>query len=188
MPSPPKKFESKSLPKQIHHVTTTEDPLNNLPFMCQPEVRKAKKEILIKERSPTRDQPLHQDLDIFEQNIIGLPSAEKTDKSEKPERTVSPVARQPSPSFKLMVQNVDDPGGTFRKTIPKFGRRASHAVSEAHRLRNRTRVIEGNRKYCDAKETKDLKNRRSTDQAPSFIVLNEPCKQNKWMKPSWYDP
>lgn len=181
-PKPPvnvsdNKFESNPLIKNIH-----EPILEDLSFLCQPEVRRAKKEMLIKERQAYKEPATN----TMDTTFSGGPTDDlKANKSALPPASArgEPLkSRNASPSFKLTVKNVDDPGGTFKKTTPKFGRRASIG-KEAHRLRNRTKIIEGNREYV---EPMPDHRRKSTRDGPSFIVLNEPCKQSKWMKPLWY--
>lgn len=166
--------------------------LENLPFQCQPEVRRAKNDLLLKKRSPPRTMQL----ETITSHVIGAPSDELTNKTSNKEPL---QAKSSSPTFKLTVQNVDDPGGTFiKKPTPKFGRRAStlggQHVSDAQRIRNRTRIIEGNRQYPDTHQhilgggqNKKPASKSPSDVSPSFIVLNEPCTQTKWMKSSWYD-
>lgn len=166
--------------------------LENLPFQCQPEVRRAKNDLLLKKRSPPRSMQL----ETITSHTIGEPSDELTNKASNMELL---KAKSPSPTFKLTVQNVDDPGGTFiKKPTPKFGRRAStlggQHVSDAQRIRNRTRVVEGNRQYPDTyqhilggSQNKKTPTKMPSEISPSFIVLKEPCKQTKWMKSSWYD-
>lgn len=169
--------------------------LENLPYQCQPEVRRAQNDLLLKKRTLTTTRPINV-VDTMSIDVMGNASDEMTNKhgvikSMKNEST--------SPTFKLTVENVDDPGGTFiKKPTPKFGRRASTTtlggqhISDAQRIRNRTRVIEGNRNYPDTHNhilgIGGKTNRQNTNElSPSFIVLNEPCKQTKWMKSSWYD-
>lgn len=180
-----KRFEPNSLSKNVH------DPnLEDLPFMCQPEVRRAKQDLLIKKRSPRKEINNNLVEKTFEKDFFGSPTNDlKSNNSAalKSPRSSIGKSRNTSPSFKLTVQNVDDPGGSFKKKLsPKFGRRASKDVKrgkDSHNIRNQTKVIEGNRNYIVDNKTRKEKN----GEAP-FVVLNEPCKQNKWMKQSvWYD-
>lgn len=190
--SPPAKSIIPS--KNIH---SPPQPLNldleNLPYQCQPEVRRAQNDLLLKKRIPS-SRPIN--VDTITEHVMGSASDEMTNKTSS---VISSMKnKSTSPTFKLTVENVDDPGGTFiKKPTPKFGRRASTTtlggqhISDAQRIRNRTRVIEGNRNYPDThnhilgggKNSKQNTNEIS----PSFIVLKEPCKQTKWMKSSWYD-
>ncbi|XP_037043311.1 uncharacterized protein LOC119079478 isoform X2 [Bradysia coprophila] len=179
-----KKFEPNS--RNVH------DPnLEDLPFMCQPEVRRAKQDLLIKTRSPRKEINNNFDEKTFQQDFMGSPTDDlKSNNSAalKSPRHASVKSRNISPSFKLTVQNVDDPGGSFKKRpSPKFGRRASKDVKprkdSSHKIRNQTKVVEGNRDYIF-----DNKVPRDRNENPPFVVLNEPSKQNRWMKQSvWYD-
>lgn len=162
--------------------------------MCQPEVRKAKQDLLIKKRSPRKEINNNNDNfteTTFEKNFVGSPTDDlkcNNSAASKSPRNSFIKSRNKSPSFKLTVENVDDPGGSFKKKLsPKFGRRASKDVKrgkDGHKIRNQTKVIEGNRDYIiDNKTTL-----RDRNEQPPFVVLNEPCKQNRWMKHSvWYD-
>lgn len=176
------KFEPNHLTKNVH------DPnLEDLPFMCQPEVRRAKQDLLLKKRNARNEINNNVVEKTFQKDFIGSPTDDlRSNKSVAP---VSPRAksRNTSPSFKLTVQNVDDAGGSFKKKVsPKFGRRASKDVKRAkdsHKIRNQTKVIEGNRDYFIDNKTVKVR-----DDEPPFVVLKEPSKQNRWMKQSvWYD-
>lgn len=189
------------IPANNVHEATVED----LPFLCQPEVRRAQKELLIKERLDFKE-PAFPKSEKFEislaaaGDVVELKTA--PNRSRPPASARGEPTRDVSPSFKLTVKNVDDPGGTFKKTSPKFGRRSSINAaaaaagnrSTAHKMRNRSKVIEGNREYSAAPAGiksygtvgDPSRNRSNNWMEPSFIILNEPCKQSKWMKPSWY--
>lgn len=179
-----KKFEPNALLKNVH------DPnLEDLPFMCQPEVRRAKQDLLIKKRSPRKEINNNFSEKTFEGEVIGPPADDlKSNNSaafRSPRRRSSVRSRNASPSFKLTVENVDDPGGSFqkKKVSPKFGRRASRDVKrgkDSHTIRNQTKVVEGNRDY--------IVGGNKTQEQPPFVVLKEPNKPNRWMKQSnWYD-
>lgn len=168
--------------------------LENLPFLCQPEVRKAKKELLIKEHSPPRKEISNfSSTGTIEKNI-SMPPDKSTVKSGNVSRRSSIKSRNASPTYKLLVENVDVPKGSFKKPTPKFGRRKSvdsGAGKDAHKLRNRSKIIEMNPNYLKDNSSINKNVIFSQDKnyknIPSFIVLNEPCKQSSWMKPSWYD-
>lgn len=157
--------------------------------MCQPEVRRAKQDLLLKNRSPRKEINNNLTEKTFQKDFVGSPTNDlQSNKSAAPKspRNSSVKSRNTSPSFKLTVQNVDDPGGSFKKKLsPKFGRRASRDVKrgkDSHKIRNQTKVIEGNRDYIIDNNT------RARNEQPPFVVLKEPCKQNRWMKQSvWYD-
>lgn len=165
--------------------------------MCQPEVRRAKQDLLIKERISRKDvfyQPTP--LDTVHHPIDSYPSSNHPVISpDLPNHPSHNNRRSSSPKFKLTVKNVDDPGGNFKKTTPKFGRRsvAGGGVKDAHRLRNRTKVVEGNREYTKGVRMTNVqsdvgyqKAKRSPADPQSFVVLKEPCKPSNWMKSSWY--
>ncbi|KAJ6641204.1 hypothetical protein Bhyg_06139 [Pseudolycoriella hygida] len=180
-----KRFEPNSLSKNVH------DPnLEDLPFMHQPEVRRAKQDLLIKKRSPRKEINNNIGEKTFEMEFIGSPADDlKSNKAANVKSPRTPIlkSRNTSPCFKLTVENVDDPGGSFKKkTSPKFGRRASRdvkRVKDSHKIRNQTKVIEGNRDYVLHNQAA-----RNGSEEPPFVVLKEPCKQNRWMKHSvWYD-
>lgn len=161
--------------------------MEDLPFMCQPEVRRAKKDLLLKNRSPRREINNNNAEQTFQADFVGSPTDDLKSNNSAALKSPRTKSRNISPSFKLTVQNVDDPGGSFKKKLsPKFGRRASKDVKrgkDSHKMRNQTKVIEGNRDYII-----DNKTTRVRNEQPPFVVLKEPCKQNRWMKQSvWYD-
>ncbi|XP_055689917.1 uncharacterized protein LOC129793717 [Lutzomyia longipalpis] len=146
-----------------------------LPFQALPEYRKAKTDYIIKERTPSRDHI---------PSAVG-PRKDHNDNTERARRrsSIAPPQDDPnSPTFRLMVENVDDPpAGRFRS--PRFGRRATGGAPEvdenATRIRERVSVVEGNKKYSA----------RSRDvNGNAFVVLKQPGgKQSEWMKPKWYE-
>lgn len=158
--------------------------------MCQPEVRRAKQDLLIKTKSPRNESIMTEK--TFQKDFVGSPTDDLNGNNSpalRSPRTPVLKSRNVSPSFKLTVENVDDPGGTFKKKpSPKFGRRATSRDvkrgKDSHKLRNQTKVVEGNRDYII-----DDKTMRDRSEQPPFVVLKEqPCKQNRWMKQSiWYD-
>lgn len=200
--------------------------------MCQPEVRRARQDLLLKKRLGNKEiistdqtveygsvgnAPIAEAPAIFPLPPLGgsasprhaavVTSPRREFTSSTTITTNNKQSTEPI-TFRLTVQNVDDPGnGTFRKTTPKFGRRSSVLVKEAHRLRNRSRIVEGNREYAAGVATADRQmlqgrpqqmqnapqqevsnspqhSRKASSQ--SFVVLKEPCKQNRWIKTSWY--
>lgn len=172
--------------------------------MCQPEVRRAKQNLLIKERISPRDM-FHQPAVLQDTLIESLAPPQNHpihSPSVLPSHHPPTPRRSTSPKFKLTVKNVDDPGGNFKKTTPKFGRRSigggGSGVKDAHRLRNRTKVVEGNREYTKGVRMTNVqsdgggrhhhktKPQRSIVDPQSFVVLKEPCKPSNWMKSSWY--
>lgn len=122
-----------------------------------------------------------------------------------------------NPPIQVTIENFDEPNKkptTILRSAhsPKFGRRASiqhastiDAKSNLHHRRNQTKIIEGNSDYIKLQKKNSLTSTTTTDdeagmisrrkfngdkshdQAPSFFVLKEPCKETKWMKSSWYN-
>lgn len=107
------------------------------------------------------------------------------------------------PPIRVTIENVDEPftkSTTFIRTKSpiQYGRRSEN---NAQAKRNLSKIIEGNYEYT-ARKKSSLTSTTTTDdefgnsgkrlvssqslEAPSFVVLREPCKQNKWMKSSWY--
>lgn len=196
--------------KNIHHPTGIDDPT----FLCRPEVRKARREILIKERPPSPSRTIAAVVrhtgDIFPTN-----EDEENHKYNERSRIVSPTL---SPPIQVTIENFDEPNKKpqtiLRQTYsPKYGRRASmqHASTvdaklNSHIKRNQTKIIEGNSGYMKGskknsltstttttdeesiigRSRKLLVSNKSMGPAPSFVILKEPCKENKWMKQTWY--
>ncbi|XP_055702867.1 uncharacterized protein LOC129801645 [Phlebotomus papatasi] len=147
-------------------------PPENLPFEALPEYRKAKTDYIIKERTPSRDR--------IPSAVV--PRKDINDNSERRRRpSIAPKDVPSSPTFRLMVENVDDPApARFRS--PKFGRRAAGSGVEidenSTRIRERVSVVEGNSKYT-------AKGKDANGNA--FVVLKQPQKHSEWMKPKWYE-
>lgn len=172
---------------------------SDIPLKCQPEYRKAKMDYMIRERTPSRREENNNSINILNENKIGLPintdirkniCNSSSDSDVHPKSSDSEI----NPGFRLLVENVDEGKGTFRKDMnPKYGRRASNISVEnnSQNIRTRTRVVEGNPNYVQDTSNyyRRQKKRMIPEEktSPSFIVLNEPCKQSSWMKPSWYD-
>lgn len=194
--------------KNVHHPTGIDDPS----YLCSPEVRKARREILIKERPPSPSKTIAAAIrsagDTFPTN--------ETDEDRKYNEKSRIVSPNLSPPIKVTIENYDEPykkpTTILRSTqiSPKFGRRSSsiqHASSvdakhrSSHHKRNQTKIIEGNVGYMKKKSSlssttttddeyltglKKLNDFKSVNAAPSFVVLKDPSKENKWMKSSWY--
>lgn len=187
--------------QKIHHPTAEEEK-----FMCQPEVRKAKMELMKKEWTKPKETVYYSH--VRERPELRELTTTTTDSSSSIEFLQNAnLRRQKSkdsaPSFKLMVENVDDTGGSFKQTklSPKFGRRSSIKGgggggvlntevngNNTFTTRNRTKVIEGNKNYYKKGNMTPTINTTIDENhnSPSFVVLNEPCKENVWMKSSWY--
>ncbi|XP_059613513.1 uncharacterized protein LOC132259772 [Phlebotomus argentipes] len=172
---PDSHFRLSAMPDGSYIRRFTKNPAPNIhtppeimPFEALPEYRKAKSDYIIKERTPSRDR---------------IPSAvsPRKDLNDNLERRRRSSTKEvpSSATFRVMVENVDDPpSGRYRS--PKFGRRAAGGGQEtdenATRIRERVSVVEGNAKYS----AKDANGN-------AFVVLKQSPKQSEWMKPKWYE-
>lgn len=172
---------------------------SDIPLKCQPEYRKAKMDYMIRERTPGRREENNNSINILNENKMSLPVNTETrtnicitssDSDVHPKSSDSEI----NPGFRLLVENVDEGKGTFRKDVnPKYGRRASNVYVDNNNqnIRTRTKVVESNPNYVQDTSNyyRRQKKRMIPEEktSPAFIVLNEPCKQSAWMKPSWYD-
>lgn len=187
--------------KNVHHPTGLDA---NPFFLCQPEVRKARREILIRERPPSP----HKTLAAAIRTAGPIPPVDE-DEENKIFREKSRIITSASPkTIHVTVENVDEPR-TKPETIltvknsPKYGRRASAAKppardmkANAAKMRNQSKIVEGNRDYNKKLNKKNSITSTTTDDegksnsndetTPSFVVLKDPCNQSKWMKSSWY--
>lgn len=85
----------------------------------------------------------------------------------------------------------------------KYGRRASTQVGDTNAnnqsKRRLSKTITGNYEYTSKDRSSfsssmddkfDDNNKKLVSspnlESPSFVILQDPIKQNKWMKPSWY--
>lgn len=196
--------------KNVHHPTGIDDSS----YLCSPEVRKARREILIKERPPSPSKTIAAAIrstgDIFATN-----EEDEDRKYNEKSRIVSPKLNQP---IKVTIENFDEPNKKPTTILrssqisPRFGRRSSSiqyassvdAKHRSHNKRNHTKIIEGNVGYMKKKNSlsstattttddeylaglKKLNDCKSVNAAPSFVVLKDPSKENRWMKSSsWY--
>lgn len=202
----PEKPQSTSTIKHNIHDPETQD----ISTLCQPpEVRKAQMELLKRDRTidkrrqifdtMNRNLPKHLDNDTLT-TTTPVQTATDTEHEGSSSNDEKLRRRRPSsPMFKLLVENVDDMGGTFRRKSPKYGRRAinlteplppeSQNQRASHSMRNETRVIEGNPDYvretegCYSSKQK-LCETQFLNMEPSFVVLDEPqpIQSNRWMK------
>lgn len=133
-PSPGRRFE-RNLSHNIH------DPnLYDLPFELQPEYRRAKADLLIRRRPLDRTESI---IAIVEKPTSSV-SNSSVELLNKP--TITEMQSTSPPRYKLLVENVDDNGGSFaKKSTPKYGRRSSQQYSKVNR--NQSKVIEGNPEY-----------------------------------------
>lgn len=197
-------------PSQNIHQPPTID--KNPFYLCQPEVRKARREVLIKKRPPSPSQTISASIRNY--GRIGKINEDEENQryNERSHIVSSPV----KPPIQVTVDNFDEPSikpttllsapvqitAPFQMKSPtKYGRRVSaHNPSisgNSHAKRNLSKIIEGNYEYTKKKSSltsstdDDLGNTRKlvsshSFDAPSFVVLKDPMKQNKWMKSSWY--
>lgn len=188
-----------NLKKEKRLNKTIDSSESDVPLKCQPEYRKAKMDYMIRERTPSRREENNNSIDILNENKMSLPVYSQirknicitsSDSDVHPKSSDSEI----NPGFRLLVENVDEGKGTFRKDLnPKYGRRASNVSVDNNNqnIRTKTRVVEGNPNYVQ--DTSNYYRRQKKriipeeKTSPAFIVLNEPCKQSVWMKPSWYD-
>lgn len=165
--------------------------INANPFyLCQPEVRKARHEMLIKKRPPR--QTIAETVRSYGHIVPTNEDDENQSYNDRSRIVKSPV----KPPVHITIENVDQ-----RKTKPaipihnesfvKFGRRA---VTDTKR--NRSKIIDGNYLYTPKKkssfsssttmddeygnDSKQLVSRQSLE-SPSFFVLKDPIRQNKWI-------
>lgn len=152
----------------IHLATKFDEPACT--FLRQPEVRRARHEILKKKRPPSPSKSISSTMK-YEMMKKGLTvdSDEENRIFMERSRMVTPT---PSPPIHVTLENVDDPNAKpitlLRATSPKFGRRASvvqrspsidvkptvntsatllpPTPAMAHH-RNHSKIIEGNREY-----------------------------------------
>lgn len=200
--------------KNIHHPTGIDvDPS----YLCQPEVRKARRELLLRKRPPSPSKTLAAAIKSSGKGVHT--NEEEENKIYNAKSHIVTADTKPIP-ITVTVENFDDPKDKALTILtvnspPKYGRRASVINNKsppkgnAQRQRNRAKIIEGNRDYFTTNLPK--KNSLSstttttmTDDEPSatagngkkgfrdgnaptsksFIILNEPCNENKWMKSS----
>lgn len=189
--------------KNVHHPTGMDaDPS----YLCQPEVRKARRELLIRKRPPSPSKTLAASIKSAGQVL--LTNEEEENKIYNAKSHIVTSDTMPVP-ITVTVENFDDPKDKSSTILtvnspPKHGRRASMnnnkmASKEAtkgivQKQRNRTKIIEGNRDYFNTNlpkknslsSTTTTTNTDDEASAPSksFIILKEPCNENKWMKSS----
>lgn len=102
-------------------------------------------------------------------------------------RIVTPETGSITPEIKITddTEDLDDSTdaaiphmGFLNAAGPKFGRR-----SQARRKHTSIARETQHPSSTDATSDTDLE---PSDMEPSFVILKEPCKQNKWLTPSWY--
>lgn len=191
--------------KNIHHPTGLDaDPS----YLCQPEVRKARRELLLRKRPPSPSKTLSASIKSAGQAL--LTNEEEENKIYNVKSHIVTSDTKPLP-ITVTVENFDDPKDRSSTILtvnspPKHGRRASinnnkePTKGHVQRQRNRTKIIEGNRDYFNMNLAKknSLSSTTTTtmtdDEASingsrnptkkSFVILNDPCNENKWMKSS----
>lgn len=200
--------------KNIHHPTGIDvDPS----YLCQPEVRKARREILIRKRPPSPSKTLAASIKSVGQLLST--NEEEENKIYNANSHIIVPDTKPLP-ITVTVENFDEPKDKISTILTvnspkKHGRRASvnnnkitskELLTKGHmqKQRNRTKIIEGNRDYLNSNMSKknslssitttttmtddDASMGTLTDSrnptSKSFVILNEPCTENKWMKSS----
>lgn len=162
--------------------------------------------ISVKKRSPTPSQTISAAVRSVGRATIPNEDEENLRYNERARIVSSPV----KPPVQVFVDSYDEPTKPILQTKSpnKSGRRVSmqtpHASASAnpHAKRNLSKIIEGNYEYSKKKSSltsstddefgnggKKLVNSQSLD-GPSFVVLKDSMKQNKWMKSTsasaWY--
>lgn len=126
----------------------------NPSFLCQPEVRKARHEVLIKKRPPSPHQTISAAI-----RSIGRPAKLNEDEENRcyNERSNIVTTSVKSP-VQVLIDNFDDPSEKpialfpLRTPLKVTGRRASSMQSSnyngnSYAKRNHSRIIEGNHEY-----------------------------------------
>lgn len=149
--------------QNVHHPTGLD--VNTAPcaYLCQPEVRRARHEILKKKRPPSPSKSIAAAMK-YETMKKGLVVDSDEDNRQYMERSRM-VTPTPSPPIQVTVENVDEPNGKpitlLRGGSPKYGRRASNVqrspsidakatgagTPPLSLQRNHSKIIEGNREY-----------------------------------------
>lgn len=149
--------------QNIHHPTGLD--VNDAPctYLRQPEVRRARHEILKKKRPPSPNKSIAAAMKYETMKKgVAVDSDEENRLYMEKSRMVTPL---PSPPVQVTVENVDEPNGKpitlLRGASPKYGRRASN-VQRSPSIdakgpsvgtpplplqRNHSKIIEGNREY-----------------------------------------
>lgn len=200
--------------KNIHHPTGLNE--TACKYLRQPEVRRARHEILKKKRPPSPNKTIAVNIK-YETMKKGIPvdSDEENRIFMEKSRMLTPI---PSAPVQVTLENVDEPNGKpitlLNGTSPRYGRRAS-TVRRSPSIDGKPtggKTVDGNREYerggkkasitstITTTSTEDIHNARRTsngrkfshsqslDESRSFVVLKDPYKQanNKWMKSNWY--
>ncbi|XP_055311428.1 uncharacterized protein LOC129574073 [Sitodiplosis mosellana] len=168
--------------------------INQDPFyLCQPEVRKARHEMLIKKRPASSRQI------IASARSNGHTFTTNEDEENRSYNERSRIIRSPvKPPINVTIENFDEEDTKTKTTIHnenpvKYGRRAPIQMAEnVQAKRNLSKIIEGNYEYATKKKSLsssiingNTMNTQSVE-SPSFVILKDPIKQNKWMQSSWY--
>lgn len=169
-------------------------------------MRKARREVLIKKRPPSPNSTIS--AAIRGHGPIGKVNEDEENQryNERSHIVTSPVKAP----IQVMIDDYDEPhikpttllSAPVHLKSPRYGRRISmqtpNLSANLHAKRNLSKIIEGNYEYTKKKTsltsstdddlgngTRKLVSSQSVD-TPSFVVLKDPMKQNKWMKSSWY--
>lgn len=168
-------------------------------------MRKARRENSIKKRPATPSQTIAAAVRSTGQ-IFPTDEGEENRRYNERSHIVTSAVKPP---VHVTIENFDEPS-TKPITIignksPKYGRRISLQMADingnSNAKRNLSKIIEGNHKYTSKKKS-SLSSSTTVDdeyssasnklmssdslEGPSFVILNEPTKNNKWMKSSWY--
>lgn len=199
-PRPSKKQyeQSKSLKHNIHDPNTEE-----ISSLCRPpEERKAQMDMLKREKTFKQKREIFQKINelpkqisLDDAKVIPISAVGVTTTDTEREYTSSNEDKMKSrrrigsnPGFKLLVENVDESKGSFKKKpSARFGRRAGQHTKgtnnhdiESYEISNNTHVIKDN---FDKEHLNVL--------PPSFVILDEQNpinKSNVWIKDkAWYD-
>ncbi|XP_031616783.1 uncharacterized protein LOC116336792 [Contarinia nasturtii] len=192
-------------PSQNIHQPPTID--KNPFYLCQPEVRKARREILIKKRPTSPRQTISAAVRSTGRILTTNEDDENRSYNERSRIVKSPI----KPPIQVTIENVDEPRekptiiNMDNRITSKYGRRSSMHVTDVNgnlqTKRNASKIIEGNHEYAPKKKTSITSTTTTDDEyvnrgrkmmhsqsleQPSFVILNDPIKHNKWMKSSWY--
>lgn len=197
------------------HVAVVEPTRSNVPptldrnpfYICQPEVRKARREILIKKRPTTPSQTIAAAVKSTG-HIFPTDDNDDDENRRYNERSRIIMSSPVKAPIEVTIENVDEPSvpktiirsGTPMKPFRRISVQTADVNGNSYIKRNLTKIVEGNSEYTSKKKSsltssttedefsnasKQLVSSQSLE-APSFVILKDPIKQNKWMKSSWY--
>lgn len=164
-------------------------------YLCQPEVRKARREILIKKRPTSSRQII--DASMRCNGHISLTNEDEENRSYNERSRI--IKSSVEPPVDLTIENFHQTNAKtiYNKNSVKYGRRTSDQVVDANETnqakRNLSKIIEGNHEYAAKNKSSSIMSRSNErkvinaerGESPSFVILKDPIKQNKWMQSSW---